>query len=223
LKVAEDAAVGERWSQEQLVRLTAQSILTSHLSTSDLSTEWPQTSTPNDPNFWPGLNIDLSESTLLDFSLPLARVEIANFLGARFVGGANFAHASFEQHAHFHDAKFEDEAGHFLGAWFGLRAVFTRTDFGEKKANFRGATFSGMVFLEDASFGGDVTLEEARALANFNTNWGSERQWPAGRTERPLASDERMPRPYGRWANVPELPPGDSKWHLIVVKQAVKG
>jgi hypothetical protein len=206
----------ERWSQERLVRLTAQSILTSHLSTSNLTTEWPRTSTPNDPNFWPGLNIYLGEATLLDFSFPSARVEIADFSGTRFVGGANFAHANFERHAYFHDAKFEDGAGHFLGAWFGLRVVFTRANFGEKEANFRGATFAGMTFLGDAMFGGGVTLEKARALADFDTNWGSERRWPAGWTERPLASDERMPRPYGRWADIPELPLGDSTWHLIV-------
>ncbi|MEU8804772.1 hypothetical protein [Spirillospora sp. NPDC048819] len=78
-----------------------------------------------------------------------------------------------------------------------------------------------MVFFEDpvfgdTKFGGGVTLDQARALADFNTNWGSERDWPAGWTERPLAADEQMPRPYGRWANVPDLPPGDTKWRLVV-------
>jgi hypothetical protein len=214
---AEDAAAAEHWSQERLVRLTAQSILTGHLSTTaSLSTEWPRISAPNDPNFWPGIDIHLNEATLLDFSFAGARVDTANFVGTRFKGGANFAHANFERHAHFHKARFEDGPGHFLGAWFGLRAVFSRADFGEKEANFQGATFAGMVFLDDAAFGSGVTLEEARALADFDTNWGSARRWPAGWTERSLASDERMPQPYGRWADAPELPLGDPTWHLIV-------
>jgi hypothetical protein len=143
----------------------------------------------------------------------------ANFVGTRFIGGANFAHANFEEYANFHRARFEGGAGHFFGAGFGWRAVFVGADFGEKEANFEGATFAGMVLMDDTTFGDGVTLDQARGLAGFNMNWGSERRWPAGWTERPLTNDEQMLRPYGRWANAPggftargpEVAPGHSR------------
>jgi hypothetical protein len=212
---AADSAAETQWAQERVVRLAAQSILTGHLYTSAADTEWPRTSTPDDPDFWPGISLDLTEATLLYFPAAGIRVKSAHFKRTRFIGGANFAHADFEEHVYFSGARFEGGAGHFLGAWFGWRAVFSGTDFGEKEANFEGATFAGMVFLGDSTFGGGVTLDQARALANFNTGWGSERLWPAGWTERHLASDEQMPRPYGRWANAPDLPPGDTRWRLV--------
>jgi hypothetical protein len=163
-----------------------------------------------------GISLDLTEATLLHFPAAGIRVKSAHFKRTRFIGGANFAHADFEQHVYFPGATFEGGPGHFFGAWFGHRAIFVNADFGEHEANFRGATFAGMVFLADATFGGGITLDHARALTDFDTNWGSERQWPAGWIERPLADDEHMPAPDGRWANAPDLPAGDPTWNLVV-------
>ncbi|MEU8804792.1 pentapeptide repeat-containing protein, partial [Spirillospora sp. NPDC048819] len=122
-RTEDESSVGQ-WEQERVVRLTAQGILTKHLHARDNPTEWPRSSTPEGPDFWPSLNLNLSEATLLEFSGAGITVNVASFSGTRFVGGANFAHANFEQHAHFHRARFEGGSAHFLGAWFGLRAVF---------------------------------------------------------------------------------------------------
>ncbi|MFJ8074583.1 hypothetical protein ACIQ7Q_11785 [Streptomyces sp. NPDC096176] len=165
---------------------------------------------------WCGLSC--AGAVLLDFEFTGRRVETATFTGTRFVGGANFAHAEFIQHGHFHGARFEQGSAHFLGAWFGSRVVFLRTDFGDKPAVFDGATFAGMTFFDGAIMGGGVSFEAARALAEFNRNWGSIRQWPEGWTERQLAADERMPLLAPKFSHWPEvnLPPGCSTWTLIV-------
>jgi len=203
--------------EELLVRKTAQRIIVSHLFVTGLDTDWPRLSTLSDPKFWPGIELDLSGATLIDFEFVGRRVELANFIGARFIGGANFAHAEFDGHAYFHDARFEGGSGHFFGAWFGLRVVYTRADFGSHEANFEGATFCGIVFLRDAKFGGGVNLDAARSLADFNTSWGSSRQWPIGWVERSLSSGEQMPRARGgRWARSNNDQPDDGKWTLIV-------
>lgn len=215
-RATEHAADVARWKQERLVRRTAQSMLATHIFTLESTTEWPRRTTPSDPAYWPGISLNLSDATLIDFVLQ-GRVDNADFSGALFVGGANFAHASFDRHANFSDARFEGGAGHFYGTWFGLRAIFVDTDFGQHQAFFEGATFSGMLFLRDAKLSGGATFHEARALADFNTNWGDTRQWPGGWSERPLAGDEVIPRPaYGAWAQTTDLPPGDPTWRLVV-------
>ncbi|HEY8986623.1 MAG TPA: pentapeptide repeat-containing protein [Streptomyces sp.] len=216
-RVALDAATAAAWEQERLVRLTAQRVLTGHLyagggfnSAELLDPE------PDDSKFWPDIELRLSEATLLDFSFS-GRVHLADFTKVRFIGGANFTHAEFTGHAYFNDARFEGGSGHFYGTWFGLRAVFARTYFGDQQANFNKVTFSGMIFLDDAIFGGGVSFEQACARADFNTSWGDRRLWPDGWRERPLAPGELLPRPsMSRWANVPELPPGDPTWNLVI-------
>lgn len=216
-RVALDAVTAASWEQERLVRLTAQQILADHLHAGGgfNSTELLDPA-PDDLKFWPDMDLHLSEATLLDFSFS-GRVHLADFTKARFIGGANFAHAEFTGHAYFNDARFEGGSGHFYGAWFGLRAVFARTHFKDRQANFKKATFSGMIFLDDAVFSEGVSFEEALARADFNTSWGDSRRWPDGWRERPLAPGELLPRPsMSRWANVPELPPGDPTWNLVV-------
>lgn len=219
--VAAQQAAAAAWEQERVVRVTAQHILTRHLWVGIDRGEdptWPLHPAPGEPKFWPDIELDLTGAVLLDFEFTGRRVETATFAGTRFVGGANFAHAEFVQHGHFHGARFEQGSAHFLGAWFGSRVVFLRTDFGDKPAVFDGATFAGMTFFDGAIMGGGVSFEAARALADFNRNWGSIRQWPEGWTERHLAADERMPLlapKFSRWPEV-NLPPGCSTWSLIV-------
>jgi hypothetical protein len=206
------------WSQERVVRLTAQQILTSHLiSPAERADGWPSDTPGDDPHFWPGIELNLAGATLLDFEFAGRRAKALDFEGTRFVGYTNFAYAELTEFVYFHRARFEGGVGNFRGAWFGLRAVFSDADFGEHQAVFDWATFAGMVSLKDATLGGGVSLEGARALADFNTNWGSERQWPSGWRERPLAEHECMPRPrFGRWARVPQPAPGDATWTLLV-------
>jgi hypothetical protein len=154
---------------------------------------WPLNPAPGEPKFWPDMELDLTGAVLLDFEFVGRRVETARFIGTRFVGGANFAHAEFIRHGYFHGAQFEQSSAHFLGAWFGSRVVFSRTDFGDEPAVFNGATFAGMTFFDGAVLGRGVSFEAARALAEFERNWGGIRQWPGGWIERHLAAEERMP------------------------------
>ncbi|MET8406354.1 pentapeptide repeat-containing protein [Streptomyces sp900116325] len=175
------------WEQERVVRVTAQRILTQHLFTGvgrGPDPAWPLNPAPEEPKFWPGIDLDLTAAVLLDFEFAGRRVESANFERCQFVGGANFAYSEFIRHANFRGARFEKGSGHFMSAWFGLRAMFLRTDFGDEKAVFDGATFTGMTFFEGAVMGGGVSFEAARALADFNRNWGAIRQLPEGWTER---------------------------------------
>ncbi|MFB7507649.1 pentapeptide repeat-containing protein [Streptomyces broussonetiae] len=211
----------ESWEQERVVRITAQGILTSHLyvggSRGD-DASWPLNPSPQEPKFWPGMELDLSGAVLLDFEFTGRRVEMATFDEARFVGTANFAHAEFTGHASFDKAHFEQGRGHFLSAWFGLSVSFIGTGFGSEQAVFDGATFTGMVFFHEAVLPGGSSFEAVRGLADFNRSWGSVRQWPDGWTERPLEADEHMPLLEPRFSRWPEtnLPPGSSTWTLIV-------
>ncbi|WP_219152217.1 hypothetical protein [Amycolatopsis sp. TNS106] len=204
--------------EELLVRRTAQQILTTHLYTSDKSTEWPRLSSPTEPAFWPGITLNLAGATLVDFELQ-GEVASANFRGARFTGVANFAHVRFNQHAMFTDASFADGPAHFYGAWFGLRTSFINVDFGADEAVFKEATFCGITFFRGAKFRGGVTLKDGRALANFNKNWGDTREWPPGWRERPLGPDEQMPQTrWTRWSQKRIQPPAeDGTWAAVVL------
>ncbi len=200
-------------AEELLVRLAAQKIITDHLYRLELDTSWPRRSTPSVPTFWPGMELDLSGAVLIDFTLQ-GKIRVANFSGTRFIGGANFAHAEFDGHSYFNGARFEGGSGHFYGAWFGLRAVFIGTDFGEEEANFEAATFTGMTFFRDAKFRGGVSFTDARALVDFNTNWGRIRDWPTGWYESaPVADDEITPS--GRWSKGSEQGIAINKWNMV--------
>jgi Pentapeptide repeats (9 copies) len=201
-------------AEELLVRITAQKIITDHLFTYELDTAWPRKAMPLASTFWPGVELDLTGAVLVDFTLQ-GKVDGANFTNSRFVGGANFAHAEFDGHVYFRHARFEGGSGHFYGAWFGLRAVFTDADFGNDNTIFDATTFVGMTFFGGARFGGGVSFRGARALGEFDTNWGSTREWPPGWTERSLAPDERITG-EGRWEQPSKLSPPGNKWNVVV-------
>jgi Pentapeptide repeats (9 copies) len=199
--------------QELLVRLAAQKIISDHLFTYEQDVKWPRESAPTASSFWPGLEIDLSGAVLLDFTMQ-GKVEVATFTGTRFIGGANFAHAEFDGHAYFDNSRFEGGPGHFYGAWFGLRAVFSQADFGDKQAVFDGATFVGMTFFGEAKFKGGVSFGNARALVNFNTNWGSTRDWPPGWAERPISASKEIAS-IGRWVRAVQDDKEIDRWNLV--------
>jgi hypothetical protein len=214
--MAPSSDIDSQAREELLVRTTAQDILANHAyGAGELGVALPprDPSFP-DPGFWPDLELDLSGATLVHFTLQ-GRLKSANFSGARFVGGANFAHVEFDEHAYFAGTTFEGGGAHFFGARFGLRAIFSNTDFRDAEANFQGATFCGMVFFAGAKFSDGVDLDEARALAKFDTNWGSTREWPPGWTEGSLSAGEGMPLASGRWEHSDESA-GEGTWKTLI-------
>jgi hypothetical protein len=200
--------------EELLVRATAQQIITDHVFTSELDTTWPRTTLPSAPSFWPGLELKLAGAVLVDFELQ-GKVASADFTGARFIEGANFAHAEFDGHAYFTNAQFEEGGGHFYGAWFGHRAIFSDADFGSDEAVFDAATFAGITFFDGAQFPGGVSFRGARALIEFNTSWGNVREWPSGWDERPVAPNEQLTSEE-RWKQPSKHSPSADKWNVVV-------
>jgi uncharacterized protein YjbI with pentapeptide repeats len=157
-------AVNDTWQQERQVRLTAQSILSSHLSAQKRGED------PLDERsrqFWPGINVDLSGATLIDFNFLRAVVDTARFDGATFIGTAQFYEATFTDFASFKDTTFMGDAAcsstHFgwlanfshttfaAGSWFSMAVFAHEADF--KGASFVGnATFYGTKFEDTADF-----------------------------------------------------------------------
>ncbi|MBB1155662.1 MULTISPECIES: pentapeptide repeat-containing protein [Amycolatopsis] len=160
--------------QERGVRLTVQRILTQHLN--------PGTD-PRHPDitFWPGIDLDLTGATLVEFSLLGCRVreaifagatflddawfdfttftDVATFEGATFTSDARFNHAVFGSAAWFLDTTFAANAG-FNGTEFLGGTMFTRSMFA-KNAAFDGAIFAEDREIDGASFARSPTFEDA--------------------------------------------------------------
>ncbi|GAA2669883.1 hypothetical protein GCM10010412_048560 [Nonomuraea recticatena] len=109
-------AMGGDPHEERQVRLTAQRILAAHLRYElPPVRRWWQRPAATNLRFWPGVRLDLTGATLLDFDFRNCRVSDARFGQATFSGDAGFDHATFSGHAWFGGAAF---SGH---AWFGMR------------------------------------------------------------------------------------------------------
>jgi uncharacterized protein YjbI with pentapeptide repeats len=151
--------VGDTWQQEKQVRLTAQRVLTEHLRYERYKRgKDQQIADPSHTRFWPGLSIDLTGATLIDFDLEHGELVGARFSGATFSGFARFYNVSFTEQVRFDQATFNDNVG-FSGATFGHRAWFDSATFSGDAwfsgATFRlGAQFVGATFQGDAEFGG---------------------------------------------------------------------
>ena len=156
------AAANDTWQQERQVRLAAQRILSEHLRESAAA---QQPADSSHTRFWPGIHLDLTGATLIDFSFADSVVTDAEFRGATFSGGAGFGRATFRGDAGFDGATFRD------GAWFdkatfdGYAGFSEATFSGEARfggatfnsyAGFRGATFSGGAGFGGATFSGDA-------------------------------------------------------------------
>ena len=151
---ASTAAPGDTRRQERQVRLTAQRILAEHLRATD-----KHSSRPN-PRFWPGISLDLTGATLIDFSFDEGVVEDAWFGGATFTGTALFRQtsfgygwftgATFGSHAWFTGANFYD--AEFGRAIFTGHANFSEALIGEGDASFNGAFFGGEAIFHEATF-----------------------------------------------------------------------
>ncbi|MGN9810804.1 pentapeptide repeat-containing protein [Micromonospora sp. BQ11] len=146
--------------QELQVRLTAQRILTAHLTLPAKAD--PQQAASITPNpherFWPDIDLDLTGATLVNWSLRRGHIRNVSFAGVTFNGDAGFNGATFGL-ARFDRATFGGDAG-FYRATFGGLAGFDGATFGGL-ARFDGATIGGLAGFDRATFGGDAGFCEA--------------------------------------------------------------
>ncbi|MFI7640623.1 pentapeptide repeat-containing protein [Nonomuraea sp. NPDC049400] len=141
-----EARVTRDPDEERQVRLTAQRLLVNHLLWQ--KPRWWERSTAANPLFWPGIRLDLTGATLLDFNFNSRRVHQAHFNGATFIGPAGFNNVTFSGPAWFGGATFTGDV------WFG-ETIFSET------ARFNGATFTGDVWFGKVIFSGDARFNGA--------------------------------------------------------------
>jgi hypothetical protein len=189
--------VGRDPQQELQVRLTAQRILTTHLTLpAEVTPQHANSVVPEaDQPFWPGINLDLTGAHLVSWHFNRAHVGQASFTTATFTGAAWFSKATFTGTARFADATFTGIAG-FANATFANaarfddatftndarfdRATFTSAARFDKAtfmnaARFDKATFTGTAHFAEATFNRPPRMEDARVPP------GNRRDaWPAG-------------------------------------------
>jgi uncharacterized protein YjbI with pentapeptide repeats len=180
-------AADDTWQQERQVRLAAQRILSEHLR-AQAAAQQPADSSHT--RFWPGMRLDLTGATLIDFSLADSMITVADFGGATFSGDTEFRGATFSGDAGFRGATFNGDAefvkatfsGHagfreatfsgyarFVGATFSASAGFYGATFSSLD-DFRWATFSGLAEFGGATFSGDA--EFGRATFSGDARFG---------------------------------------------------
>lgn len=146
--------------QELEVRQAAQALLAGHLR--------PDTDAGRlSPTFWPDIDLNLSNATLVRFALTHAVVRSAAFVGTRFIGPTTLRGTTFRANADFRTAVFS-----------GL-IDFRRVAFEGEGAAFRGTAFEGEV-----NFGVNTDVGLAGALAKANV--AVRRKWPDGWSEQDL-------------------------------------
>ncbi|TQS25688.1 pentapeptide repeat-containing protein [Microbispora sp. KK1-11] len=170
---AGDHAPGREHSPDLEARLTAQRIVVRHLKSSGGTYG-------DDGDHWPGVAVDLTRASLVDFDVSGSEVEAASFAQAVFSGRTAFTDCRFRGRADFTGAEFRGFADFgtatFFGADFagaGFRggvsfayalfrfdtdfggATFTDADFGGARfgtARFAGASFDGLTSFENSEF-----------------------------------------------------------------------
>jgi hypothetical protein len=149
--------------EELQVRLTAQRILSDHLTIPEginpASIEAAGLAADPALPFWPGIHLDLTAATLVDFTLNRARAAEAVFIDATFTGLALFEDATFTGGARFSGAIFTGGAW-FNGATFTGGAWFSRATF-TGDARFGGATFTDLADFDGATFTSDAWFNVA--------------------------------------------------------------
>jgi uncharacterized protein YjbI with pentapeptide repeats len=164
---AEDASDAEHArfaarTQERQVRLTAQRILATHLCPGDA--------------YWPDIDLDLTDATLIDLDFSGCRLGSARFDGAVFVGAARFDGARFLGAVRFDGARFTSDAGfaetrfeanaRFDGTVFSGDADFVAAEFISESsadgARFVGARFAGMARFSRARFTVNAWFDKTR-------------------------------------------------------------
>jgi hypothetical protein len=169
--------------EELQVRQTAQRLLADHLRCPPETSGQEAQLLPPSPQqaFWPGISLDLTGATLIDFNFTQGSVIQVQFAGATFQGdgwfgkatfqgGAGFGGATFQGDARFDEATFQGGAG-FGGATFRGLARFDGATF-QGNAGFGGATFQGNAWFGKATFHGDAwygkaTFHRAAGSAEF--------------------------------------------------------
>jgi hypothetical protein len=149
--------------EEREVRLTAQRLLTEHLTLpGDTTTPGTAALTPSVAHpFWPGMRINLDGAYLETFDLRRGHLAGATFVqttfggyawfdGATFGGDAWFGGATFGGYAWFGRVTFDGRAW-FDEVAFAGNASFGRATFGGD-ASFAGATFGGAAWFGGATF-----------------------------------------------------------------------
>jgi hypothetical protein len=147
--------------QELEVRQTAQNVLARHLRPDDDS-GCPAVT------FWPDIELNLSNATLVKLMLTHGVVRSAVFSRARFIGPTTLRGSTFRANADFRTARFTGVA-----------------DFRRVTFEGGGAVFKGAVFEGEVDFG--VHTEAALAGALTKTNGEARRKWPDGWTERDIS------------------------------------
>jgi uncharacterized protein YjbI with pentapeptide repeats len=169
---------GKDPAQEEFqVRQTAQRLLADHLRRPPgISSQDAQLLAPSPQQaFWPGISLDLTGATLVDFNFAQVSVIQAQFAGVTFHGSARFGKATFQRrawfdgatfqhHANFAEATFQITAG-FGGATFQGDARFAEATI-QDNADFRRATFQGYARFGGATFQGDARFAEATIQDN---------------------------------------------------------
>jgi uncharacterized protein YjbI with pentapeptide repeats len=145
--------------QERKVRQTAQRILTRH-------TKWSGDVEAPPSTFWPGISIDLSEATLVDFDMRDCRIAGADFTGAVIHGTADFNGAEIAGSLSFADAIVTENAD-FTSALIGGPADFCRAAI-TAYAAFAGATIRSSCSFSHATIGhADFSNAALRMGADF--------------------------------------------------------
>ncbi|GAA4543753.1 pentapeptide repeat-containing protein [Amycolatopsis samaneae] len=149
--------------QELQVRKAAQRILMLHLGPAA------------EGSFWPGTDLDLSDASLVDFTLTRCRIRSVVFDRAKFAGVTEFSGAVFLSKASFEGANFTDYVD-FSSVGF---PTLVAGQF-PPATDFSDATFSGEVDFSST----DAHLSGAMA----RTDRPVPGVWPPGWIERPLGT-----------------------------------
>ncbi|MFC7707944.1 pentapeptide repeat-containing protein [Micromonospora lupini] len=157
--------------QELQVRLTAQRILSSHLSLPDNVDSLQAASISPDPHerYWPDIDLDLTGATLVNWTLRRGQVRNASFVAVAFNGVTWFSEATFTGDTRFHEATFNGDAW-FSEATFNGDPWFHKVTF-RGDAGFNNATFNGSPSFGKATFNGEAMFNEATFTG---TAWFSE-------------------------------------------------
>ena len=173
LRQAVTASAGDRDPHQELqVRLTAQRIISTHLTmpAGVMPVQFHRLRPDPQQPYWPDIHLDLTGATLIDWTMSGCRVRDARFDMATFSGDAKFGAATFAGDAMFDGATFAGNATFGKAAFTGnatfARVAFTGTvNFDEVEfhlALFDGTTFNGDVSFNGVQFGvtlfGEVTF-----------------------------------------------------------------
>jgi hypothetical protein len=171
-------------AQELQVRHTAQRLLANHLRCPPrISHEDAQRIKASpEKTFWPGISLDLTGATLVDFDLRGISVIGASFTKATFSGAAWFNQATFSDAAALDGATFSG-AARFNQATFSDVARFNQGTF------FDVAVFGGATFSDVAGFGAVCVLHLDDDLDPSKGGEHARRVWPEGWIVRPDPDD----------------------------------